>query len=553
MLPTMKRLTPQEITTLVVKGETLTTEFKRRRSNNDFTKHDLVDAVTCLANGPGGQLLIGVEDDGTISGCFPFHRTGTTDPVRIEAMIQANTRPTLPTLVSAVQIDGKDVVAVQVPPQPTPVCTAKGLYQHRIMRQDGRPACVAMDPAYLFSAYREGKDIDWALLPAYESTLTDILPSALQHFRELTSEPVLRVLDDTALLTALGLRNVESHELTLGAILLFGTESAIARYVPHHEVLFQALRGTSVVKNESLRGPIIPLMSQIIERIRPFQREEEIYVGLGRVGLQNLPDRVAREAVANALVHRDYTQPGAITITLSDDAFRVASPGGLPRGVTLNNILTASNPRSRTLADVFRRAGLVERTGRGVQIMFVDALTAGSGTPEYDGTTPDQVELVYPISRADHEFAHFVREWSREHPQLTITELRILHILRERGRLSTPAIAEELRLSTAQIHSSLSELTTSDVVLHTGRGAGSLNALGPAFFAFTGSKHRAPAGDPKQQILDYLEEHDQITRAVAMQIGALSGDQASRALTALVESKKLTRHGKGRGTYYTEA
>ena len=80
--------------------------------------------------------------------------------------------------------------------------------------------------------------------------------------------------------------------------------------------------------------------------------------------------RAFREAAANAPTHRDYTRMGAVHVRLHDDALTVSNPGGFVEGVTLDNLLTTEpRPRNPRLADVFKRLGLVERTGRGVDLI----------------------------------------------------------------------------------------------------------------------------------------------------------------------------------------
>ncbi|HEY4563734.1 MAG TPA: ATP-binding protein [Thermoanaerobaculia bacterium] len=108
-------MTPEKLADLVAAGETLDVEFKGERSSplNDRT---LVEAVVCLANRPGdepGWLLIGVEDDGQITGARPRHEGGITDPRRVQALIANRTRPTLTCRAELVQRSGEAVNARQ--------------------------------------------------------------------------------------------------------------------------------------------------------------------------------------------------------------------------------------------------------------------------------------------------------------------------------------------------------------------------------------------------------------------------------------------------------
>jgi ATP-dependent DNA helicase RecG len=136
-------MTPDRLEELIAAGETPDVEFKgdSARPLSDF---DLVESVVCLANRPGnepGWLLIGVEDDGRISGARARHETGT-DPARLQALVANRTRPSLTPRVEVFDLAGRTVIVVEVPPVRSPVGTTDGKYVRRAVGGDGRPACV---------------------------------------------------------------------------------------------------------------------------------------------------------------------------------------------------------------------------------------------------------------------------------------------------------------------------------------------------------------------------------------------------------------------------
>lgn len=108
-----------------------------------------------------------------------------------------------------------------------------------------------------------------------------------------------------------------NHEVTrvrvLG-LLLFGKEASLRRLLPTHEVAFQVLRGQEVEVNEFFRAPLLRVMEEVLQRFRARYCEEELMMGLLRVGVPEYSERAFREAVANALIHRDYTRLGAVHI-----------------------------------------------------------------------------------------------------------------------------------------------------------------------------------------------------------------------------------------------
>ena len=146
--------------------------------------------------------------------------------------------------------------------------------------------------------------------------------------------------------------------------------------------------------NDFFRWPLLRVMDELLGRFRARNREEEIAVGLLRVGIPDYPERAFREAVANALIHRDYTRLGAVHVQWHPGSLQVSNPGGFPEGVTLDNLLvTPPRPRNPLLADAFKRAGLVERTARGIDTIFFEQLRNGRPAPSYHRSTTTDVVL----------------------------------------------------------------------------------------------------------------------------------------------------------------
>src|SRR5262249_49386048 len=117
-------------------GERYEVEFKGER-RGQLNDRDLVEVVVCLANGAGGVLLVGVEDDGTPTGARPRHESGRTDPLRLQALIANSTQPPVATSVSVVDVDGVSVIVIEIPDSPRVVGTTRGTYLRRAVGGDG--------------------------------------------------------------------------------------------------------------------------------------------------------------------------------------------------------------------------------------------------------------------------------------------------------------------------------------------------------------------------------------------------------------------------------
>lgn len=164
-----------DLAAAVAEGESFELEFKRGSIND----RDLTEAVVCLANGSGGVLLLGVEDDGTVTGARPRHGS-ITDPHRLAAMIQNLTEPAHGVEVSLVDDDDKQVIVFDVPAaDPGPIATKSGLFVKRAVGSDGRPQCVPMTPHEVVSMGFVTRGIDYAGATARGAAFMDLtLPSS---------------------------------------------------------------------------------------------------------------------------------------------------------------------------------------------------------------------------------------------------------------------------------------------------------------------------------------------------------------------------------------
>lgn len=131
-------MTEADIRTLIAGGESLTVEFKGEE-REPFNDRALYESIVCLANGEGGTLLIGVEDDGRVTGARPRHGA-STDPAKLQAAIFNNTEPRINTRIFLAQVDGHAVIAVQVDAYPEICSTKAGLTLRRVMAANGPQA-----------------------------------------------------------------------------------------------------------------------------------------------------------------------------------------------------------------------------------------------------------------------------------------------------------------------------------------------------------------------------------------------------------------------------
>ena len=540
---------------LISEGESYRVEFKA-----DASDDELVEAVVCLANGDGGWLLIGVGDDGSVGGAPPRHGD-LTDPRRIEALVANKTSPALG-VEARVEVLGADhVIVIRVPRPRSLVATTSGRYVRRAIAVDGRPQCRPILPHEVQARVAELGWRDSSAFPLPGLSLEDLDPAELDRFRRMAEgggDELLSTLSGEELLSALGFRTADGV-LTLGAALLFGTSTILEVLVPTHSTVFQVLDGSDAVRaNRRLQGPLIRTMVELSAAMRPYNPEEEVEDGLFRLGIPLYSEIAIRELIGNAFVHRDYSINGEIRVAIEGTTLSVSNPGGFPTGIRIDNLLTAPpQARNPLIADAFKRAGLVERVGRGINRIYRNQLALGRPLPDYSRSTHSWVEARLPAGPADRELAAFAAMSAREGKSLDLHALQVLREVRSAGRITSAHATRIFQVSIDEARGILNSLVKRGLVESRGRGRGRSYHLTAALYRELGESTayvRTRGFDRIQQeqmVLTYLEEHGSIARSDTAQLCQLTPDQASRLLRRMVKEGKLIMTGARRTARYT--
>ncbi|MDP9515656.1 ATP-binding protein [Pseudomonas protegens] len=539
--------------------ESLTVEFKSDRSK--LPDRELIEALVCLANAEGGELWLGVEDDGTPTGLHAEHRLLEG----LAGMVAARTSPSLNVRAEAVELDGVTVACIHIPKSQGEVATTSGVYLRRRLKHDGTPECVAMLPHERSSRASSFGLLDVSAQPVAGATLADLDPLERERLRQAVQQyggdRVLLELDDEALDGALLLtvRQPDGSRVpTLTGLLLVGRETSIRQLVPTHEFAFQVLAQQAVRFNEFRRFPLLKALDWLETNFRPYNPEEELQVGLFRVPVPKVDLGAFREAVANALVHRDYHGRGAVHMRLEDDALVISNPGGLVDGVTLANLLvTEPRPRNPALADAMKRIGVVERSGRGVDKIFRGMLKFGRPAPDYSYTNAQSVVLRLPTAEADLDFRRLVVEHERAtHAELPIDSLIALAALRESKRVTTDELAVLIQRDATSAKRTLEALTEAGLVEAHGSTRGRSYTLSASLYQAAGDKaaYTRQAGfttiQHEQMVFNYVQQHGQIQRAEVMDLCRLSPDQAAKLLKRMKDKGALIQQGERRWAVY---
>ncbi|MGH3922799.1 MAG: ATP-binding protein [Pseudonocardiaceae bacterium] len=388
-----------ELSELLREGENSGVEFKR----DDVQPHDLAKELVALSNLRGGRILLGVEDDGTISGVVrdavdEWVLTIARDKVRPPLIphVQTVTDPGTGWQVAVVTVEAGYAVHAMWH-------NKHFSYYIRAGRQSREAS-----PEELSRLQQQRGAFRAELRPISGTSYEDLDQRRLtDYFQRVRGQTVperdnrqgwVQLLSATEFLVD----GVNGPVPCLAAIALFGR--ATDRYLPQSGIDAIAYPGVekdyAAIERATLRGPLAPLMTPSGELVEPglvdsavaFVRRNvgvraELIDGVRRVETPALPAEPVREALVNALIHRDYLLAHTdVELGLYPDRLEIVSPGRLPNGVTVERMLAGTRAaRNELLKDVMRDYGYLEHMGLGVPRKIV------RGMQEFNGSEPEFV------------------------------------------------------------------------------------------------------------------------------------------------------------------
>jgi len=261
---------------------------------------------------------------------------------------------------------------------------------------------------------------------------------------------------------------------------------------------------------------------------------------------------VIREALNNAVAHRDYRKSSEVVIKQFPQEIYFINPGGFPLGVTLQNLLTVnSTPRNRLLTDVLAKTGIVERSGQGIDKIYYQCISEAKPEPDYSKSDDYQVELRISGLVQDKAFALFIKATQNDLPddkKLSVFEVIALNRVRK-DAIKTTELPKEI----------IKSLTEKKLIELQGKTKGSKLILSRAYYEFTGEKAKyTRSRDLNDQqvfffILDHLSKFEKakMNDFVDLLDGRLTRKQVRYVVEKLVSSKELKRDGEGKSTFYS--
>ena len=341
----------------------------KRRKATAVTK-DIAEALGAMANADGGTLLLGVEDDKTVTGVdYPDDKLAL-----FRQATQNLLRPPLKARLTELDYEGRRILAFEVGPSLVPHQLTDGRYLLRV--RDQNMPFPADQIAILKSARASGQCEQQFV---YEARFEDLDPELLAQFAQRLDDPrpVEEILyRDYRLIDFQNSR----PRLTLAALLLFARDPM--RWHPRCGIDFVKFEGTerrygaelNIVRRARIEHPLFKLIDEAFVLIKEHVRERTVLHDLLFVERFEYPAFAWQEAITNAVAHRDYSLTGnSIEVWMFDDRLEVRSPGELPGPVTLERLLRRERThcsRNPLLVRVLTDLGYVRDLGEGIPRMF---------------------------------------------------------------------------------------------------------------------------------------------------------------------------------------
>lgn len=336
----------------------------------------------------------------------------------------------------------------------------KGRSTHRINKD-----CVPLLPADHRRIREEKQGIDWSAEPT-DLKISDIDSSAMLEARQLLSrfqDDRRRLVDATNedILRSLGVVHANGRLTRAGEVLFCRTE-LIAEAIVYQ---YRLTPGGEPRAVQRLAAPLVAAFSRVMELVEARQTTTPINLPNGQqITIADFPQLAVREAISNALCHRDYNLTSPSYIEHSPEVFSVTSPGPLVAGVTTDNIITTSSrPRNPLLTRAARHLGMAEELGRGVDRMYRELIRAGRPVPTITALH-DTVRVTFVGGAPDTQIAKFISGLP-EHEQDDTDTMLVIYALCTNKIITSAQISNALQKPIMESEAVLRRLSTDNIGL----------------------------------------------------------------------------------------
>ncbi len=437
----------------IEQGESKTLELKAHLPQGE----QLAKTLIAFANTSGGKLVVGVTDERELIGLGDADIFAVQDS--IASIIHSCCMPSLLPEIYIENVNGTELLVVEVSRGsllPYYLKT-KGREQGTYIRLGATNRPASLDYIQELERLRQNQCFDEQIDPSVDFASIDIRPLVTRF------EHVGKPLDHDKMRNLKLIQQQKGKTFaTHGLLILLG-------YYDHVEIKCSRFKGNNMAVFLDKKEYSTDVFSQLEQTelfIKNHLRLKAEINGLQRTETYELPIPAIREALVNAVLHRDYSNPGRdIKVGVYDDILNIVSPGGLPSGLTLADLrLGRSEIRNRVLARVFKALGYIEQWGSGIQRIEHYIAQAGLPAPQLS-EKDDFVDWEFPRLPLDGSV-----EESSQRDMAEKSSEKILALLQAKPTLSAKALSTELGISARAVEKQLANLKT----------AGKIRRVGPA-------------------------------------------------------------------------
>jgi ATP-dependent DNA helicase RecG len=458
-------MTDKELEIILQEGESYKIEFK------ESIDKTLVEEVVAFANASGGRIFIGVTDDGNLKG------TDTSNIAR--SRLQDTLRPIQPFLAVTIDIIA-DIFVVTVPDGPEkPYGCSRGFF----IRVG--PNSQKLNRNEIIDFIQSEGRIRFDELVKSEAFLSDYLDrEAFNRFVAISG--ISNVLPEEPMLRNLGcVVKVDNQSLFTNTGVLFFAKDPIG-FIPQAIIicaLYKGIEKVTVLDRKDLTGNIIANIEEAILFLKKHLKLRYEITSIRRKEILEIPEVAMREAIVNAVCHRDYFEKGAnVMVEIFDDRVEISNPGGLAKGLSLEDFGTRSLTRNPTIASLLHRTNYIERMGTGINRIRLALQEAGLPAPEFKMSgfftvifrriTSDKIGINFGLNSEINE-----------------TQRHILKDISNDSTVTIKKIAENLGLTSRSIESNIKDLKERGVLVRQGsKKAGRWQIISNSFQAFESNR-----------------------------------------------------------------
>jgi len=470
-------MTEKQLKELIRRGEGQTLDFKDDRIH----PRSLAETLAAFAAADGGVVLIGVSDEGEILGVSNFKRV--RDNVIYEAASRSHCDPQVqPIELERIDTsDGKTVIAVTVPADYETLHSVGGKFFLRVGTRN-----EALTPHELRRLMFSRGEVSFELLPCEHARLEDLDSKLINRYiskhEEHTGNPLSIPREQFLINLGCAIKKDKEIVPTNAGVLLFHEDPQL--YILHSQLLCARFKGKDVIEyidRKEFRGPLPELVDQGTHFIKTHMKMGGRIPGIRRIDYPEYPEVAFREAIINAVIHRDWNAVGEfIRVFMFDDRIEVISPGRLLPSVTIEVMQKGeaeSKLRNPVIVEVFDKlGGYIEKMGTGIRRMIDRMREHGLESPQFkfDGGVL-KVTLWGPGER----FMELTEEAQKAKfaQILNVRQLKAIEYLQAHQTLTRKEYCELTNISPRTAHRDLIDLVERGLLSGTGKGRGSKYVL----------------------------------------------------------------------------